>query len=59
MHKHLCKQMMLLAHLFLDMGVTKDLQASQLMSGWKSGFCYYCKPLTTFLENYRQTHNEK
>ena len=59
MHKHLCKQMVLLTHLFLDMGVTKDLQASQRMSGEKSGFCYCCKPLTTFLENYREAHGEK
>ena len=39
MNRHLYKQMVLLTHLFLDMGVTKDLQASQLMSGWKSSFC--------------------
>lgn len=46
MNRHLYKQMVLLTHLFLDMVllthlflVTKDLQASQLMSGWKSSFC--------------------
>lgn len=40
MHRHLYKQMVLLTYLFLDMGVTEDLQAWQLMSGWKSSFCY-------------------